>query len=239
MHVIDLGTMRYHDAWALQEKVHAEVLTGGQERLLLVEHPPVITFGRRAQIEGPKNLLAPEESLRQLGVEVIQSDRGGDVTFHGPGQIVAYPIIRLNDHGLSVGGYVRKLEQIIISALSELGVQARTDSAGIGVWVEQNAERRTMNDEQNASPSSADIRHSTPALAKIAAIGVRIRKGVSMHGIALNVQTDLRYFDLIVPCGLVGRPVTSLQKLLGDAAPDLPTVKSVLVRHFKAAFCKG
>src|SRR5690242_4113849 len=119
--------MRYRDAWAVQEKVHAEVLAGGEERLLLVEHPPVITFGRRAEMQGQQNLLACKEYLDQLGVEVVQSDRGGDVTFHGPGQIVAYPIVRLNDHKLSVGAYVRKLMDVVIAALSELGVDAKRD----------------------------------------------------------------------------------------------------------------
>jgi len=107
MRIEDLGTMRYRDAWALQERVHEQVLGGEEERILFVEHPPVITFGRRAALE--RNLIASQEQLDRLGVEVVQSDRGGDITFHGPGQIVAYPIIRLNDHGLSFGGYVRRL----------------------------------------------------------------------------------------------------------------------------------
>src|SRR3982751_6778226 len=108
----DLGTMRYRDAWALQERVHADVVAGAEERVLLVEHPPVITFGRRPGIE--RNLIATDEQLGAAGVEVVQSDRGGDITFHGPGQVVAYPIIRLNDHRLSVGGYVRTLENSVI-----------------------------------------------------------------------------------------------------------------------------
>ncbi len=102
MRVDDLAQMKYRDAWTVQEKVHAEVVAGGEERLLLVEHPPVITFGRRAETFGQQNLVASKDYLKQLGVELVQSDRGGDVTFHGPGQIVAYPIVRLNAHGLSV-----------------------------------------------------------------------------------------------------------------------------------------
>src|SRR5213078_3652640 len=134
MRIEDLGTMRYRDAWALQERVHEQVLGGEEERILFVEHPPVITFGRRAALE--RNLIASQEQLDRLGVEVVQSDRGGDITFHGPGQIVAYPIIRLNDHALSVGGYVRRLEESAIAALHELGVAtAQKDACAIGVWV--------------------------------------------------------------------------------------------------------
>src|SRR3954447_14569810 len=105
MRVEDLGTMPYRDAWAAQEAAHAEVLAGGEERVLLVEHPPVITFGRRGVTQ--RNVIASDDRLRALGVDVVESDRGGDITFHGPGQLVAYPIVRLIDHKLSVGGYVR------------------------------------------------------------------------------------------------------------------------------------
>src|SRR5688500_12915134 len=118
MRTEDLGSMPYREAWAAQERVHAEVVGGAEERLLLVEHPPVITFGRRPGVN--KNVLASPAQLAAMGVETIESDRGGDVTFHGPGQIVAYPIVRLIDHQLSVGGYVRRLEETVIAALSEL-----------------------------------------------------------------------------------------------------------------------
>src|SRR5690242_6056076 len=113
MIVQDLGTMQYREAWAEQERLHAEVLAGGEERLLLVEHPPVITLGRRPGLA--KNILSSADALARAGVEVVESDRGGDVTFHGPGQIVAYPIIRLADHQLSVSGYVHRLEDILIA----------------------------------------------------------------------------------------------------------------------------
>jgi lipoyl(octanoyl) transferase len=143
-------------------------------------------------------------------VELVQSDRGGDITFHGPGQVVAYPIVRLNDHGLSVGGYVRSLERAVIATLADFGIQARRDESAVGVWVDEPA---------------------TGKAAKICAIGVRIRRGVSLHGLALNVTTDLNYFNLIVPCGLPGRPVTSIQKLLGDAAPTIYQVREKLARR--------
>jgi lipoyl(octanoyl) transferase len=220
MLVEDLGTMPYRDAWAYQERVHADVVAGGEVRLLLVEHPPVITCGRRPNIA--KNLIATPDQLRKLGVEFVESDRGGDITFHGPGQLVAYPIVRLIDHGLSVGGYVRRLEQAVIAALSELGIPARKDDCAVGVWVDEGT-------VQPGSPQGG-------TLAKICALGVRIRRGVTMHGIALNVSTDLNYFNLIVPCGLTCRPVTSIRKIRGDASPSMADVKQMLTRQLFNAF---
>src|SRR5688572_14251698 len=167
MRVEDLGTMPYRDAWAAQEAAHAEVLAGREERVLLVEHPPVITFGRRGVVE--RNLVASDEQLARMGVEAVQSDRGGDVTFHGPGQVVAYPIVRLIDHALSVGGYVRALEDAVVRTLATFGVEAHREQGAVGIWAGE---------------------------AKICAIGVRIKRGVSLHGLALNVTTDLDYFNL-------------------------------------------
>src|SRR5712671_4661174 len=118
MHIQDLGLISYRDAWKIQEGIHAQAAEGGEETLLLLEHTPVITFGRRVA-DAQKNLLTPAKVLEQMGVEVVESDRGGDITFHGPGQLVAYPIIRLNDHRLSVGGYVQKLEEAVIATLNE------------------------------------------------------------------------------------------------------------------------
>jgi lipoyl(octanoyl) transferase len=207
LNVQDLGTIPYRDAWALQEKLHAQVAEGGDEHLLLLEHPPVITIGRRP--EGAKNLLVSEEYLAGMGIELVHSDRGGDITYHGPGQLVAYPILRLNDHGLSIGGYVRMLQECVISALAELGVKANRQDGIIGVWTEDGA--------------------------KICAIGVRIRRGISMHGLALNVSTNLDHFNLIVPCGLVGKPVTSLQKILGRAAPSMVRVKQIVAEAMQRA----
>src|SRR5687767_6762349 len=189
--------MPYRDAWALQEAAHAEVVDGAEERVLFVEHPPVITYGRRPGVE--RNVVASPDVLASRGVDVVPSDRGGDVTFHGPGQLVAYPIVRLIDHRLSVGEYVRALEHAVIATLAGFGVATRKDACAVGVWAEDGAGR----------------------MAKVCAIGVRVRKGVTLHGLALNVTTDLDFFDLIVPCGLVGRPVTSLQNLLGRKVPPL------------------
>src|SRR5688500_3246547 len=160
MLIRDLGTLAYRDAWALQEQVHADVVAGGEEQLLLVEHPPVITFGRRPG--QAKNLLAAADELAQAGVEVVESDRGGDVTFHGPGQLVAYPIVRLNDHRLSVGGYVRTLQEIVVATLNDLGVPSQTDPGAIGVWTTSDAPGR------NATRCASD---TSCELAKICAIG--------------------------------------------------------------------
>ena len=203
----DLGRLAYRDAWAVQEEAHDQVASGGEEQLLFVEHPPVITFGRRPG--GEKNLVASRERLAELGVDLVESDRGGDVTFHGPGQIVAYPIIRLIDHHLSVGGYVRRLEEIVMATLAEFSIVGQKDESAIGVWV-----------------------NDGDTLAKICALGVRIRKGISLHGIALNVDTDLNFFNLIIPCGLTSRPVTSMRKLLGDHCPEMQTVRDALRRQF-------
>jgi lipoyl(octanoyl) transferase len=223
MIVTDLGTMPYREAWARQEQVHAAVADGAEEQLLLVEHPPVVTLGRRAGVE--RNLLATPEALAAAGVELVQSDRGGDVTFHGPGQVVAYPIVRLNDHRLSVGGYVRALEAAVIATLADLGVGASREDGAVGVWADE--------------PPRADLAAGgavcvTPG--KVCAIGVRIRRGTSLHGVALNVTTDLSYFNLIVPCGLVGRPVTSVQRLLGPAAPGIDVARQALARRLVQAF---
>jgi lipoyl(octanoyl) transferase len=208
--VEDLQTMDYRQAWARQEAVHAEVADGAAERLLLVEHLPVITLGRRPPTR--QHLLASPDDLARLGVDVVESDRGGDITFHAPGQLVAYPIIRLIDHGLSVGGYVRMLEHSVITALAEFGVAAQREDGAVGVWT-----------------------HWAGGSAKICAIGVRIRRGVSMHGLALNVDNDLKSFDLIVPCGLSGRRVTGLRQLLGDQTPPMATVKTVLAGALRRA----
>ena len=202
----DLGLLPYRTAWAAQEAAHADVLAGGPERVLLLEHPPTVTFGRRPG--GERHLLAPVDQLARLGVELIESDRGGDVTYHAPGQLVAYPILRLADHAFTVSGYVHWLERVVIDTLAELGVPAHADPAAVGVWTD-------------AVPP-----------AKVCAIGVRIRRGVTLHGLALNVTTDLSGFGLIVPCGLHNRPVSSLQRELGDHAPTMSAAKAILAARF-------
>ncbi len=222
MRIDDLGLLAYRDTWAVQERVHAEVVAGEEERVLLVEHPPVITFGRRPGVG--RNLIASNQQLARMGVEVVQSDRGGDITFHGPGQLVAYPIVGLADHRLLVGSYVCRLLQTVIATLGEFGIEGKTDRKAPGVWVM--TERTAANADGNQAAE----------MAKICAVGVRIRRGVSMHGIALNVMTDLDYFNLIVPCGLAGRGVTSMQRILGEATPAMGTVKAAMAGQFLKAF---
>jgi lipoyl(octanoyl) transferase len=215
LQVIDLGALSYDDAYRLQLAHHEEVLTARASetrqigRLLLVEHdPPVITVSRR---KGARDhLVATEAMLKGAGVTVSETDRGGDITYHGPGQLVAYPILDLNALGLNLHAYMRFLEQIAIDVCARFGVPAGRDDSATGVWV-----------------------GGSGAEAKICAIGVRVRKWITMHGLALNVTTNLDHFGLIVPCGLVGRPVTSLERELGDACPSMADVKSVMVGAFE------
>src|SRR5690349_19434323 len=179
----DLGSMRYADAFGLQQQFverrkHGEIA----DQLLIVEHPHVITMGRNGRDE---NLLAAPELLDRAGVEFHRTDRGGDVTYHGPGQIVGYPIIDLREWKRDVVAYVRALEQVLIDALAEFGIAAGRESGATGVWAGQG---------------------------KVAAIGVHISRWVTSHGFALNVDTDLSYFRYIVPCGLT-KPVTSMREL--------------------------
>src|SRR5256885_7135325 len=184
--------------------------------LLLLEHTPVITLGRNAKA---KNILASSESLAQRGVEVFECDRGGDVTFHGLGQVVAYPIFDLR--GFPVDGtpktlgavqYVRRLEEVLIRTCADFGIAAKRIPGLTGVWPESNARVGTGS---LVPPEESKTRQPfTKREAKIAAIGVHISRGVTSHGFALNVNTDLDYFDLIIPCGIEAKPVTSIEKEL-------------------------
>src|SRR5467141_3407210 len=189
---IDLGLIGYAEAYALQERIvaarKAEVI---EDVLLLCEHPHVITQGRNGKRE---HLRASEHVLRQKGVEYYETSRGGDITYHGPGQIVAYPILNLGAIRRDVVWYVRMLEEAMIQATAEFGITAERVAGKTGIWVK-----------------SGDTEE------KLGAIGVRISRWVTSHGLAYNVSTDLRYFDLIVPCGIAGRRATSLEKLLGHS----------------------
>jgi len=202
--VRDLGVMPYAAALEIQRQLAAERKRGeGVDHLLFVEHPHVVTIGRNGREE---NLLAPIETFSRNGIELHESDRGGDVTYHGPGQIVAYPIVDLREWKRDVGAYVRALEQVLIDTLEEFGIAARRIPKLTGVWVGD---------------------------AKIAAIGIHLSRWVSTHGWALNVNTDLRYFQYIVPCGLM-KPVTSMERLGVYAAAH--EVKSALTRRFGQIF---
>jgi len=204
----DLGRMRYAEALAIQEEIAAGRKLGqGTDHLLFVEHPHVVTIGRNGR---ESNVLAGPDLLRAKNIELFECDRGGDVTYHGPGQVVAYPIMDLREWKRDVGAFVRAIEQTLIDTLEEFGIEAYRIPKLTGVW----------------TPTDAGD-------AKIAAIGVHLSRWVSTHGWALNVTTDLRCFDYIVPCGLQ-KPVTSMERKGVQADPE--AVKQSLVRHFGRCF---
>lgn len=204
----DLGRMSYGEALAIQLALAAERKQGlGTDHLLFVEHPHVVTIGRNGK---ESNILAPMATLQRLGIEVFETDRGGDVTYHGPGQIVAYPVMDLREWKRDVGLFVRGIEQTLIDALSDFGIEARRIAKLTGVW--------TGGEEMPA---------------KIAAIGVHLSRWVSTHGWALNVTTDLSCFRHIVPCGLT-RPVTSMEAM--GVRADAEDVKRALAKRFGKIF---
>ena len=219
---VDLGLIGYAEAYALQKRiVAARKADAIEDVLLLCEHPHVITQGRNGKRE---HLLAGENVLRQKGVEVHETSRGGDVTYHGPGQIVGYPILNLAAIRRDVVWYVRMLEEIMIRASSDFGVDATRETGKTGIW---------------AVPNVADAdrrgRSADSATEKLGAIGVHISRWVTSHGFAYNVSTDLRFFDLIVPCGIADRKATSLEKLLSRRV-DSPEVAARLKAHFAEVF---
>ncbi|MCS7207459.1 MAG: lipoyl(octanoyl) transferase LipB [Dehalococcoidia bacterium] len=198
--VADLGTMPYRPCWTLQHRLlegRAQGRVG--DLLLLVEHPPVITLGRRGTLD---DVRVPLEALSIQGVEVIPVDRGGQATFHGPGQLVGYPIIHLRERGLGPVAFVRLLEEALITALQRLGIGATRRPGLTGVWVGEE---------------------------KVCAIGLRVSRAITMHGFALNVSTDLSWFSAIVPCGMPDAGVTSIVKVLGRPV-DMGEVKALVAR---------
>jgi len=214
---IDLGLIGYSEAYALQKRtVAARKANVIGDVLLLCEHPHVITQGRNGKRE---HLLAGENVLRQKGVEFHSCDRGGDITYHGPGQLVGYPILNLAAIRKDVVCYVRMLEEVMIRATAEFGISAERVTGKTGIWV------RDTNDS-NATSLIEE---------KLGAIGVHISRWVTSHGFAYNVSTDLRNFDLIVPCGITGRKATSLEKILGRAVTRKEVVQP-LVRNFGEVF---
>lgn len=199
--VRDLGRLAYREAWEVQHETHAEVVAGtSPPTLLLVEHDPVLTFGRKG---GRDHLLVPESELNARGFELVDIERGGDVTYHGPGQLVGYPILPI---GRRVRDYLRRLEASIVDLAAEYGVEAEGSPGYAGVWI---------------------------GSSKLCAIGVAIKRGVSFHGFALNVATDLRDFETIVPCGLEGTSVTSLSELTGRSV-TIDEARERLVPHLEA-----
>jgi lipoyl(octanoyl) transferase len=206
--VIDLGLVEYGAAWELQRRVAAARKGGAiPDVLLLCEHPHVITLGRSGKVS---NLRAPSEMLRRMGVSYFETNRGGDITYHGPGQLVGYPILNLAEIRRDVTWYVRSLEEAMIRATTELGIASKRVPGRTGVWVDVPAGSAAGNEVEEMKEGK-EVRDEE----KLAAIGVHLSRWVTSHGFAYNVSTDLRYFDLIVPCGIAGKRATSLEKLLG------------------------
>ncbi len=263
--VLQLGILDYATGLRLQEKLVSLRKEGRiGDVLLLLEHTPVITLGRNAKA---RNILASPEALAQRAVEVFECDRGGDVTFHGPGQLVAYPIFDLR--GLPSGSparktlgaieYVRRLEEVLLRTCADFSIPARRIPGLTGVWTGQDPHPST-NSENGKKTSSGHMESTTshvgtdalvrpaesktqqlfpeyesPNEAKIAALGVHISRGITSHGIALNVNIDLTFFNLIIPCGIASRPVTSMAKELARALP-MQDVAHALARNFGTVF---
>ncbi len=205
--ILNLDTIPYEEAFALQERL---VVLRSQDTicdtLILLEHPPVFTITRKATL---KNILASQDELQDRGISLCQTNRGGDITYHGPGQLVGYPIMNLKDHGKDLHKYIRNIEEIIIALLADFGIAAHRDKANPGVWI---------GDE------------------KIAAIGIAVKSSwITMHGFAFNVNPDLDHYSLIVPCGITNKGVTSLRKLLGSPI-RMEKVREKLIHHYAQVF---
>lgn len=226
----DLGVMDYQQAWDYQEKLlqenvriktaqYAAVGQAGTETLpsstshylLFVEHPPVYTLGKSGQIG---NVLLDEAGLRERNIQFFQTNRGGDITYHGPGQLVGYPVLDLEKFTTDIGKYLRNIEEVIILTLAEYGINGERSPGETGVWIDPDLPGRER---------------------KICAIGVRCSRWITMHGFALNVSPDLSYFNHIIPCGIVGKQVTSLEKETG-ARPDMQEVKEKVRENFEKVF---
>ena len=200
-----LGTIDYLEAWDLQLSLVEKVHSGSEPNtMLMLEHPHVYTKGRLSK---ESDVLVPEEILAAKGIRIYETDRGGQVTYHGFGQLVIYPILNLREWGGPVK-YVRALEKVVITTLTEMGITANCESGNTGVWTAQG---------------------------KIAAIGVKISRGIAFHGLSLNVNTDLTYYQDIVPCGFTDRPVTSMATILGEPV-DMELIRYSLVYQFGQEF---
>lgn len=205
--IAELGTRPYRPMLDLQHRLVDERQRGtlDKDTVLLLEHEPVFTLGHNG---GRENLTVPDELLREKGIEVVQTERGGNITYHGPGQIIAYPIVRIHEAGLGIPEYVKCLEEVMIRAASDWGVGAERNARNHGVWV---------------------------GMRKLGSVGIAIRRGVAFHGIALNVDLSLEPFTWINPCGLAGVAMTSLREE-GARGVQMSHVKDAMVRHLEAVF---
>lgn len=219
----DLGLKDYKETWDFQEKLFKEIIdlkiknrreeesVDTPNYLIFVEHPHVYTLGKSGDIS---NLLVDEKALEEKGASFYKINRGGDITYHGPGQIVGYPILDLDNFFTDIHKYLRFLEKMVILTLADYGLKAERSKGETGVWL--------------------DV--GTPFARKICALGVRASRWVTMHGFALNVNADLGYFDMMIPCGIKGKAVTSLNVELGKKEVDMNEVKERLLRHFSSLF---
>jgi lipoyl(octanoyl) transferase len=222
---LDLGLIPYGEAYQLQKRIVAARKLGAiDDVLIFCEHPHVVTQGRNGKRE---HLLVGDQLLRQKGVEYFETSRGGDITYHGPGQIVGYPILNLAAIRRDVVWYVRMLEEVMIRATADFGIVAEREAGKTGIWV------AAEEDKNSAQMAQSSKRKPEPG--KLGAIGVHISRWVTSHGFAYNVSTDLRYFDLMVPCGIAGRKATSLEKLLGRGV-DSSEVRARMASHFGEVF---
>jgi lipoate-protein ligase B len=205
---VHIGRVPYAEALELQRSIARDRISGAisQDVLLLLEHPPVVTLGRSSK---EKHLVASPEFLQSHGVELFEVERGGDVTYHGPGQLVGYPVVDLKRHRQDLHWYLRKLEEVLINTLADFGIPGERNTSFTGVWTRGK---------------------------KIASIGVHARDWVTWHGFALNVTTDLSYFELIVPCGINGVVMTSIARELGVADVSTQDVQERVAAKFAEAF---
>jgi len=204
--ILDLGKADYTETWEIQKELQSKRISGQiDDQLLLVEHPPVYTLGKNAPIE---DLLIKDND----DISIIQTDRGGKITFHGPGQLVGYPIIDLNNYKRSISWYMRELEQLIINVLLDYNINSQRKKGLTGIWVKDK---------------------------KIAALGVRISRWVTMHGFSLNINPDLSYYEGIVPCGITDFGVTSMAEILEKKCPKISDIKLKIIDYFSSQFSGG
>ena len=200
--ILDLGLSDYNETWKLQKKLQSKRILGEiEDHLILVEHPPVFTLGKNASKQHIIN--------NSNGVSIIQTDRGGNITFHGPGQLVGYPILDLNHYKRSITWYMRELEQLVIDVLDEYDIKASRKKGLTGTWVKDK---------------------------KIAALGVRISKWVTMHGFSLNINPDLNFYKYIIPCGIKEYGVTSMAEIMGSKVPSMNEIKTKMTKRFTKNF---
>ncbi|NOZ04760.1 MAG: lipoyl(octanoyl) transferase LipB [Chloroflexi bacterium] len=233
MYLVNLETVPYPEALELQHRiVNARKKGKGEDVLLLLEHPPVLTLGRRATEE---NIVASPELLTQMGIQVHRVERGGEVTYHGPGQLVGYPILDLRRLQKDIRKYMHSLEEVLIRTLADFGIAGERIEGAIGVWVTERdwapALRRDLTDAGlHAASGTEAVRQN-----KIAALGARIEQWIAYHGFALNVQPNLHHFDLIIPCGIRDRGITSMQAELGNSV-SMKNVRERVAEHFAEIF---